>query len=530
MVLHNRHFRLYLACAILLGIPSFLVWFRQPFLITKNEFDFFLGLFAADFGSLDTGLLMFGKSLHFFLILLMSWAYYRLITELGDTNVPLEWRDLVIPSALMIGISFFYLPWLSPDVFFYFGTGWMESQYSLNPYQQVIADCPGWESDPTFRNIFPAWRYVITPYGPLFVKFIGALTHIAGGDDRVALLLVKVVFVLCHLLNGWLVCLIARQLGFKDQLAMLLYLISPVPLLDYIGWAHNDVMMLSCLFAALWAMLGGRHVLATLLLGVGVGLKYVPLLLFPYLFLYMRRGRPRAALVPGALGFGLLLAAVVLAPYVWYENGVWNFLRLFRGQDQLHRNFLYLFILKFVTLLTYKTTMLATLQPIKMLAILQPIKLALKSVFLVLGALIAYRLWRRGPAMASDDLFASIVVMLLLYFVVGSPEIHEWYIGWFLCFVFWVNDRVYYNVGMLLTAALNALVIYEVRSPALVIAATWSLCFLVLWVGLYYLWKQRQLQAWRPSPLSRYQSSDYYDPTSLITVVPGYPPSGSSAE
>ncbi|MCI0455429.1 MAG: DUF2029 domain-containing protein [Gemmataceae bacterium] len=492
MILRNRYFLLYLACAVLLGIPSFLVWLREPFLITKNEFDFFLGLFGADFGDMDLGLVMFGKGLHFLLILLMGWAYYRLLLELSEADRPLEWRDLAAPSALMIGITFFYLPWLSPDVFFYFGTGWMESNYGLNPYQKVIADAPGWESDPAFRNVFPAWRYIITPYAPLFVKFIGALTQVAGGDDRVALLLVKVVFVLCHLLNGWLVCLIARQLGFKDRLAVLLYLVSPVPLLDYIGWAHNDVLMMSCLLAALWAMLGGRHILATVLLGLGAGLKYFPVLLFPYLFLYMTRGRSPVARLPRALGLGLLLAAVVLAPSLWYENGVWNFLRLFRGQDQLHRNFLYLMALPAVTPSTDEVTLAATLAQLK---------LALKLFFLGLYALIAYRLWRRGPALTSDHLFASVVVMLLLYFVIGSPEIHEWYIGWFLCFVFWVNDRAYYDVGMLLTVALNALVIYEVRSPYPVMFATWQLCFLVLWAGLYYLLKQKLAKAPRRSPL-----------------------------
>jgi hypothetical protein len=270
-------------------------------------------------------------------------------------------------------------------------------------------------------------------------------------------------------------------LGFKELPAVLLYLLSPVPLLDYIGWAHNDVMMLSCLFAAVWAMLGGQNVLATLLLGLGAGLKYFPLLLFPYLLLYMMRGRSLAAGVPRALGLGLLLAGVVLAPYLWYENGVWNFLRLFRGQDQLHRNFLYLSVTTAVAMSTDEATLLATLQQVK---------LALKVCFLGLYALIGYRLWRRGPALTSDHLFASVVVMLLLYFVVGSPEIHEWYVGWFLCFVFWVNDRAYYNLGMFLTAALNPVVIFQVRSPYGVMNAAWQVCFLVLWVGLFYLFKQ----------------------------------------
>ncbi len=479
MVLRNRSFLLYLACAVLLGVPSLLVWFRQPFLVTKNEFDWFLGLFG-EFDTLDPRLAALGKGIHALLIVGMGWGYYRLISQLGEDNAPLRWRDLVVPTALAVAVSFVYLPWHSPDVFFYFGTGWSESHYGLNPYRQVIADIPSWEADSAFQNVFPTWRHIITPYGPLFVKLMGGVTWLAQGDDRVSLLLVKGVFVLCHLLNGWLVAGIARRLGFQVRLAALLYLICPVPLLDCIGWGHNDILMMTCLLAAVRAMLGERHVLATVLLGLGAGLKYVPILLFPYLLLYMTRGRPLKGLVPRAVGLGVILAAVVLAPYLWYENGLWNFLRLFRGQDQLHHNPLYLLLWVRLAPSTDDVTLLATLQQVK---------LVLKLIFLGIGLVIAYRLWRRGAAMTPNHLFASIVVLLLVYFTVGSPEIHEWYIGWFVCFIFWVNSRAYYNLGMFLATAVNVLAIFTVRCPVPVIHAAWALCFLLLWAGLYYLWK-----------------------------------------
>jgi hypothetical protein len=491
MLLRNRYFLLYLACAFLLGVPSFLVWTRQPFLITKNEFDFFLGLFG-DFADMDVRLAMLGKCIHVLLVVGMGWAYFRLITDLSEQRVSLRWRDLVVPAALVLAISFHYQPWHSPDVFFYFGTGRLEAHYGLNPYKQVIADAPGWQADPAFQNVYPAWLFIITPYGPLFVKFIAAISWLSGGDDRIALLLVKVVFALCHVLNGWLVAGIARRLGMRERLAVLLYLISPVPLLDYIGWGHNDILMVSCVLAGLWAMLSRRHVLATLLLGVGAGFKYVPVVLCPYLFLYMTRGRKLAGLVPRVVGLSLLLGAVLVAPYLWYENGLHNFLRLFRGQDQQLHNILYLGILNVTVGSADEATQLA---------VLQVVKFVLKLIFLRLGTGVAYRLWRRGAAITQDHAFASIVVVLLLYFTIGSPEIHEWYTGWFLCFIFWVNNQAYYNLGMLLTTAFNALAILTVRCPPAIIHLAWSLWFLLMWAGLYYLWKQHQAGAWRPSPL-----------------------------
>jgi hypothetical protein len=364
----------------------------------------------------------------------------------------------------------------------------LEAHYGLNPYTHTIADVPDLETDSAFRNVFPVWRYIITPYGPLFVKYIGAVTYLANGDDRIALLLLKATFALCHVLSAYFVAGIARSIGFKDRLAALLYLLSPVPLLDYVGWGHNDILMLTCLLGGMWAMLGRRPIVATLFLGLGAGLKYVPVVICPYLFLHMTRGKSLTKQVPWVLGLSLLLGVLMVAPNLWYENGLQNIARLFRGQDQQFHNVLYWFTFLIVRPGTEEGG--------------QQLKLLLKLIFLGLGALIAYRLWRRAAAMTTDHLFASIVVMLLLYFTVGSPEIHEWYSGWFVCFIFWINKRAYYNLGMVLTTALNALAIYEVRCPPSIMYFAWSLCFMILWAGLYYLWKHHQSKEWQPSPLS----------------------------
>jgi hypothetical protein len=207
----------------------------------------------------------------------------------------------------------------------------------------------------------------------------------------------------------------------------------------------------------------------------------------------MTRGLPLKSRVPRVLGLGLVLGAVLLAPNLLYENGLWQFLRLFRGQDQQLHNTLYLSLLSWVP---------SSWDESSQLAVLQVVKLVLKLIFLGVGALIAYRVYRRGAALTPDYLFGSIVVLLLVYFSVGSPEIHEWYVGWFLCFVFWVNNRAYYNLGMVLTTALNALAILTVRCPTPIVNFAWSICFFILWLGLYYLWKQQQGKSWQPSPLS----------------------------
>jgi hypothetical protein len=485
MILRSRYFLLYFVSALLLGIPSYLTWFRDPFVVTRFEYDYFLGWLPGQNEPVDFDVLMIGKVIHATVILIMSWGYYRLIVTLAN-QAAFSWGQIITASVLMMGVTFCYVPWLSPDVFFYFGTGWLDSNYHLNPYQHTISEIPGYESNPLFENIIEPWKHIITPYGPLFVWFVGWVTQLARGNDLACLLIIKVFFVLFHLLNGWLVYLVSEQLNVKAKLAAVVYLLNPVPLLAYIGWGHNDIMMMTCILVAVWAMLRDRHILATAFLGLGVGLKYFPLLLFPYFVIYMMKGRRLVTAVLAAAGLTLFFAFVVLVPYFWYENGVHNFVRLFRGQDQLYRNLLYWLPLIFI--------------PDPDLGSAQIVKLVLKAIFLAIYAVIAWLLRQKGAKLTPGGVFAGIILWMLAYFTIGSPELHEWYIGWFLCFVFWVDDLSYFNVGMFLTVAFNPLVIFEVKAPTPVLRACWQICFLVFWLCLYYLYR-RKLVEHAPSPL-----------------------------
>src|SRR5262249_43761355 len=152
-------------------------------------------------GYTDIHDLLWGKSLAFLLMLVLGWAYFRLVLALADAEDHLRWRDIAVSGALAVGVVACHLPWFSPDVFFYFGTGWLDVHYHANPYTHAIYNAPGHETDPAFQNVFHLWRLIITPYAPLFVKFVGLVTWLADGDDRIALVILKAFFVLFHIAN-----------------------------------------------------------------------------------------------------------------------------------------------------------------------------------------------------------------------------------------------------------------------------------------------------------------------------------------
>lgn len=487
MILRSRYFLLYLLGAILLGIPSDVCWFREPFLITRYEYDFFLGLIPGDGVEVHPTVLLLGKTIHFVILILMGWSYYRLIVSLQDQEDRLRGSELVLPVVLLTGVCFAYLPWLSPDVFYYFGTGWQESHYGLNPYQYAVSDIPDYLADPFFQNCYELWQRTITPYGPLFLKLMALITQLGGGEEKRALVVIKGLFTLSHLLNGWFVYLLSKQLNLKRKLVVLTFLLNPALLVCYIGWAHNDILMVTCILASIVMLLRQRHVLATVFLALGVGLKYFPLILFPYFLIFMLRGRWSPAHLLRAAGLTVLFVIASLSPSFLYEGGIGNVRLLFAGRGQLFRNILY-----------YTATLNLMAFGIEDE---QVVKMVLKGIFMLIYAGIALFLLQKKETLTTDSLFASLTMMLLFYFIIGSPEIHEWYLGWFLGLIFWINDRAYFQAGMILSTVVNPFFIYEIKSPFLMIVFGWWTCFLILWCLVLYLYHQGRQPVREPSPL-----------------------------
>jgi hypothetical protein len=484
MTSRHRLFAAFLVLSTLSALPSVAAWFSRPFQVTSHEFDFTLGFFAAPGELSPLPLVIAGFCVHIGLMLGLGWVYYRIVVEQAARDEPFgradkKWLGLLVLPCL------FYLPWLSPDVFFYFGTGWIQAAHGMNPYSQVIAQAPDFPGHPVYENIFRTWPYIITPYGPLFVYLMRWLAEAGAGDPRLCLLLLKALYLALHFANAWMAAAIGRELGMKARAVFLCFLLNPTFLVCYLGRGHNDILLVSCLLLGTLFFLRQRFVAAILVFAVGSGFKYVPVLMMPVFLAYYLKGDWKPAAVGRTMLLGALFGLCSFLPSLLYEDGPANFLRLLAGRDQLHVNFLYLLPKLY---LEQKGGM-----------DFQTFKMAMKGLFFLLYGGLGTWILARGKSFTRDEMFRALIVMLLLYFVVGSPEIHEWYVGWFAAFVFWINRRSYFRAGMALSCVIQALAI--LTGPRIVfswlLGWVWIFAFLILL--LYYLW--RHSRAPHSSPL-----------------------------
>lgn len=427
-------------CALI--APSVRVWFGTPFALTPFEFDWFLGLYRDLPPAEQSRFVLSGRLFHAFLFLLLGGLYVRWVASLaarGEDSVPFR----VVPAFLAVACA--GLPWLSPDVFYGIGLGWLESHYGIDPYLSPIASVKGFVRDPMFQNVFPGFFTLPATYGPLFQRVMAFTMGLSGGSITLALVLVKVVHVALHGLATWAVYRLAPER--HRRLATFAYAINPLILFNVLTAGHNDHFMNAFLLLALVLHERRPFFWSGLALGAAASAKYMPILLVPLFFVHAwrreDRGTNRTGAVLESAGFVCALAAF----HALQPSSVTRLLDVAQSTSGVLRNSIY-----------HVPGVLGLLTP----ATSGSWKLVFTGLFLALYAgLLLWMLRTKARPALSDACLATLVV----YFVLANSSNHEWYITWLLglCAVSpaWAPARL----GLALSALYMPLVIFTVRGP-----------------------------------------------------------------
>jgi len=176
------------------------------------------------------------------------------------------------------------------------------------PRHDYVADLEIW--DVVLRGLDPWWLvpgrwYPLNAYGPLF--------NVLAALDRVNPMAPKLLFASAYL--GFLIWLVAEFGGELPRFGPIAWFLNPFPWVEIAWFGHFDILVAVACAAAVHAKVRGRDIASGAILAAGALLKYLPLVILPFLALDGRRPRPRlvlAAAVPIALGLGL--SALIWGP------------------------------------------------------------------------------------------------------------------------------------------------------------------------------------------------------------------------
>ena len=209
-------------------------------------------------------------------------------------------------SAIAVAIAAFALapPLLSQDVFSYISYARMDHLHGANPYETAPVAYAG---DPSFPYV--GWSLAPSAYGPLFSI---ATRPLALLGVPAALWTMKALAAASVAALAALTAVAARRRGAEPLGAAALVALNPITLVDVVGGAHNDAMMMLLVMTAVLAVAAGRGFEAGAALALAATVKISAAVAAPFALIGSRRPLP---LLGGAAVAAALVVAGTLALY-----------------------------------------------------------------------------------------------------------------------------------------------------------------------------------------------------------------------
>lgn len=204
-------------------------------------------------------------------------------------------------------------PLLSNDVYSYAAQGLLVDR-GFDPYS-VGPSALG--TGPAVGAVDPLWRSVASPYGPLATWFQHFAIVLAGGNPLGAVIVFRLLAVLCVVGIG---VLAAGLAGSRRIPVLTLTVLNPLVLLQLVSAAHLEGLLCVLLLASLLAQRRGSHVVG-IVLGCAAGAIKVPGLIAAIAGIAARHRGARpvwlAVARDGALAVAACLGFTMLVPHGW---------------------------------------------------------------------------------------------------------------------------------------------------------------------------------------------------------------------
>jgi alpha-1,6-mannosyltransferase len=244
-------------------------------------------------------------------ILTFTGAYAGLLALVRSSpRVVVSKRFAVILIGALHAIVFAGPILISTDVFSYIAYARMGVEHGLNPYLHGPAAI---SRDPVFFYVGHDWRRVATAYGPLYTLLSSPFAPLGVKGAIWGMKLLAQLASVATLALTWR-CAKARDLN--PVWAILVVGANPLYVIYGLGGAHNDLLMLCLMMAAVSLTFARRDAAAAASVVAGALVKATVAALLPFMILSRRRpiGDPKASIL-GALATLALGALVAYAAF-----------------------------------------------------------------------------------------------------------------------------------------------------------------------------------------------------------------------
>lgn len=260
------------------------------------------------------------STIMYLILLIISSVIYVLM--IGKNKIFQNIKQLLIYVGVISLIFMVMLPWTSSDIFYYMGVGEIDSVYHQNPYYVTIEDVynennGNIQDEILEKSVTNPWSSTTVVYGPMAQLLFKITTKISFKNVDLCLFMFKIINILLHILNCYLIYKITKKIKFS-----IIYGLNPLIFLEFIGNVHHDIVIVTFVLLALYFLLKKKQIVPSVIfLSIATGIKYYPILLLPIVILYYFKDEKKISRrIIKCMKYGILFVVVLALQYLIYAK------------------------------------------------------------------------------------------------------------------------------------------------------------------------------------------------------------------
>ena len=259
------------------------------------------------------------STIMYLILLIISSVIYVLM--IGKNKIFQNIKQLLIYVGVISLIFMVMLPWTSSDIFYYMGVGEIDSVYHQNPYYVTIEDVynennGNIQDEILEKSVTNPWSSTTVVYGPMAQLLFKITTKISFKNVDLCLFMFKIINILLHILNCYLI--------YKKFSTLWAEHIQPMvnSFLEFIGNVHHDIVIVTFVLLALYFLLKKKQIVPSVIfLSIATGIKYYPILLLPIVILYYFKDEKKISRrIIKCMKYGILFVVVLALQYLIYAK------------------------------------------------------------------------------------------------------------------------------------------------------------------------------------------------------------------
>ena len=317
--------------SILFAMPSIIYYAKKGTIFNFKEYFLFLL-------NNEDRLVQTGVYLLVFILLTITYIFLIKRRKTAFKNIKSVFILVSIVSIIFIAV----IPFMCSDVFYYLGVGRIDSKYNQNPYYTSIeefvekGDNINYLQEDTVlaQGYANDWKDATVVYGPVWQLICKIVAFLSFGNIDIGLLVFKIINVLIHLFNCYLIWKITNKKIFP-----IIYGLNPFILIEGISSVHNDIFVVMFILLAIYFVKNKKKILPSVIfLSISAGIKYFSIILLPFIIIYhFREEKPRKRFLE-CIKYGIIFLVVLLIPYLIYVRDINVIAGIFTQQEKLAKS------------------------------------------------------------------------------------------------------------------------------------------------------------------------------------------------